>query len=75
MFLFLLGLDKLTITENRTMIIPYATSLVRDAGDRDSGIQSAFRFLESVKLKPDERDYAKSEIVKIADKLYSDCSL
>lgn len=57
------------------MIIPYATAILKESGDRDSGIQSAFRFLDSVKLKPHERDYAKSEIVKIADMLFSGCSV
>jgi len=52
------------------MVIPYATSLVRSSGNWEEGIKSAFRFLDSLVLKPDERDYAKGEVVKIADTIY-----
>lgn len=57
------------------MIIPYATAIMKESGDRDEGISRAFRFLDSVKLKPHELEYAKSEIVKIADMLFSGCSV
>jgi hypothetical protein len=52
------------------MVIPHATALVKAAGNREDGILKAFEFLNALKLTTHELDFAKSEVVNIADMIY-----
>jgi len=53
------------------MLLSTATTILENAKDRDRGLDKAFRFLENTKLTGSEIEFAKRELVKIADKIYN----